>query len=112
MCAGLRWLQLYVCVDRHVTIDMVQRAKAAGYTAIVLTVDRPVLGSLATQHHPYSLSRPPRSRAALLLLRRLNLGLRSQLLREQFELPGHLGLAHFPQGYAGLDERWYPQHVR
>jgi len=41
---GPLWFQLYVYRDRQVTIDLVQRAKAAGYRAIVVTVDSPVLG--------------------------------------------------------------------
>ena len=39
-----RWFQLYVFRDRGVTRDLVARAEAAGYGAIVLTVDAPVLG--------------------------------------------------------------------
>jgi 4-hydroxymandelate oxidase len=39
-----RWFQLYVYRDRRVTEDLVRRAIAAGYRAIVLTGDTPVLG--------------------------------------------------------------------
>jgi 4-hydroxymandelate oxidase len=39
-----RWFQLYVQRDRAVTEDLVHRAAAAGYTAIALTVDAPILG--------------------------------------------------------------------
>lgn len=39
-----RWFQLYVFRDRGVTRDLVERAEAAGYGAIVLTVDAPILG--------------------------------------------------------------------
>ncbi len=42
--AGTRWFQLYVFRDRGVTADLVRRAEAAGYEAIVLTVDAPLLG--------------------------------------------------------------------
>lgn len=35
---GPRWFQLYVYKDRHVTADLVHRAEACGFTAIVLTV--------------------------------------------------------------------------
>jgi 4-hydroxymandelate oxidase len=38
------WYQLYVYKDREVTRDLVQRAEAAGYRALVLTVDTPLLG--------------------------------------------------------------------
>jgi len=39
-----RWFQLYVNEDPEFTRGLVQRAEAAGYEAIVLTVDLPVLG--------------------------------------------------------------------
>jgi 4-hydroxymandelate oxidase len=38
------WYQVYVLRDRGLTVDLVQRAKAAGATALVLTVDVPRLG--------------------------------------------------------------------
>lgn len=41
---GPHWFQLYVWKDRELTKSLVDRAKAAGYTALVLTVDVPVLG--------------------------------------------------------------------
>jgi 4-hydroxymandelate oxidase len=41
---GPRWFQLYVHRDRGVSAEMVQRAAAAGYGAVVLTVDLPVAG--------------------------------------------------------------------
>ncbi len=41
---GPRWFQLYVHRDRGLTEGLVRRAEAAGYTALVLTVDVPVLG--------------------------------------------------------------------
>ena len=41
---GRRWFQLYVQRDRSVTRELVQRAAAAGYEALCLTVDLPVLG--------------------------------------------------------------------
>ena len=43
--AGLRWFQVYVVRDRGWTADLVARATAAGYRALVLTVDVPVLGN-------------------------------------------------------------------
>ncbi|HVH43996.1 MAG TPA: alpha-hydroxy acid oxidase [Labilithrix sp.] len=39
-----RWFQLYVHKDREFTGRLIERAKAAGYRAIVVTVDTPVLG--------------------------------------------------------------------
>jgi 4-hydroxymandelate oxidase len=41
---GPRWFQLYVHKDRELTESLVLRAEAAGYSALVLTVDTPVLG--------------------------------------------------------------------
>jgi 4-hydroxymandelate oxidase len=39
-----RWFQLYLVHDLHYTRTLVERATAAGYRAIVLTVDLPVVG--------------------------------------------------------------------
>jgi 4-hydroxymandelate oxidase len=41
---GPRWFQLYMYQDRGITEDLVDRAMAAGYSAILLTVDAAVLG--------------------------------------------------------------------
>jgi 4-hydroxymandelate oxidase len=41
---GRRWFQLYVQRERSVTRALVERAAAAGYEALCLTVDLPVLG--------------------------------------------------------------------
>ena len=42
--AGCWWFQLYVHRDRGITRDLVQRAEAAGASALVVTVDAPVPG--------------------------------------------------------------------
>jgi 4-hydroxymandelate oxidase len=42
--AGPLWLQLYWLRRRDVLVDLVRRAEASGYQAIVLTVDTPRLG--------------------------------------------------------------------
>jgi (S)-mandelate dehydrogenase len=42
--AGHRWFQLYVFRNRQITEDLIERAEAAGYEALVLTVDVPVVG--------------------------------------------------------------------
>jgi L-lactate dehydrogenase (cytochrome) len=39
-----RWFQLYLWRDREASRDLVVRAQAAGYEALVLTVDTPVAG--------------------------------------------------------------------
>jgi L-lactate dehydrogenase (cytochrome) len=41
---GRRWFQVYVWRDRGLVKDMIDRAAAAGYEALVLTVDTAVLG--------------------------------------------------------------------
>jgi len=41
---GPLWFQLYWRRDREITRDLVERAAAAGYDAIALTVDTPVIG--------------------------------------------------------------------
>jgi isopentenyl diphosphate isomerase/L-lactate dehydrogenase-like FMN-dependent dehydrogenase len=62
---GPLWFQLYVYKDRAVSASLVRRAEAAGYRAIMLTVDVPVLGR------------------------------READLRNGFGLPSHLRAAHF-----------------
>ncbi|MFA7296413.1 MAG: alpha-hydroxy acid oxidase [Dehalococcoidia bacterium] len=42
---GPKWFQLYVFRDRDLTASLVRRAEAAGYEALVVTVDAPVLGT-------------------------------------------------------------------
>ena len=39
-----RWFQLYVFCDRGITRELIARARAHGYEALVVTADRPVLG--------------------------------------------------------------------
>ena len=41
---GPQWFQLYVYKDRGMTRELVARAETAGYRALVLTVDTPLLG--------------------------------------------------------------------
>jgi L-lactate dehydrogenase (cytochrome) len=42
--AAARWFQLYVMRDRGLTLELIERAKAAGYEALLVTVDTPVTG--------------------------------------------------------------------
>ncbi|MBA2447429.1 MAG: alpha-hydroxy-acid oxidizing protein [Chloroflexi bacterium] len=42
--SGPRWFQLYVWRDREIVRSLIERAKAAGYRVLVITVDTPVLG--------------------------------------------------------------------
>jgi 4-hydroxymandelate oxidase len=41
---GPKWFQLYVHKDRELTRSLAARAEAAGFSAVMLTVDTPVLG--------------------------------------------------------------------
>jgi len=41
---GPKWFQVYVWKDRGLVREMIERAAAAGYEALMLTVDTPVLG--------------------------------------------------------------------
>ena len=40
--SGVKWFQLYIWKDRKLTAEIVERARKAGYTALVLTVDVPI----------------------------------------------------------------------
>ena len=62
---GLRWFQLYVYRDKTITANLIQRAERAGYKALVITVDTPILGRRLAD------------------------------CRNQFNLPSHLKLANF-----------------
>ncbi len=42
---GAKWFQLYVYKDKNITQSLVERAEAAGYSALVVTVDGPVIGN-------------------------------------------------------------------
>jgi 4-hydroxymandelate oxidase len=59
---GPRWFQLYVQSDPRRTKNLVQRAEAAGYGAIVLTVDLPVPGYRERElRHEFERPDPARS---------------------------------------------------
>ena len=53
-----RWFQLYWLNDREVTASLVRRAAAAGYSAIVVTIDTPIVGwrprDIGRAYVPYS----------------------------------------------------------
>lgn len=69
-CDGPRWFQLYVYRDKSITRDLVQRAAAAGYSALCLTVDTPLAGQ------------------------------RERDRRNRLRMPAHLGLENFPATHA------------
>ena len=43
---AVKWLQVYVCKDRSLTEASVKRAEKAGFSALVLTVDNPIMGDM------------------------------------------------------------------
>lgn len=47
---GPRWFQVYVWKDRGLVQETLARAKAAGFTGIILTVDVPVAGNRERDH--------------------------------------------------------------
>lgn len=69
--AGPRWFQLYWQPDVGLTRQLVERAEASGYTAIVLTVDAPVHGA------------------------------RDRERRAQFQLPAGVSAVHLPVSPVG-----------
>jgi isopentenyl diphosphate isomerase/L-lactate dehydrogenase-like FMN-dependent dehydrogenase len=42
--SGACWYQLYLCGGRDVALGAIARAKAAGYSALVVTIDTPIAG--------------------------------------------------------------------
>ena len=74
--AGRRWFQVYVWRDRALVRDMVERAAAAGYEALVITVDT------------------------------ANLGRRERDVRRGFTLPPKLGLDTILDGIAHPGWTW------
>lgn len=71
---GPTWFQLYVYRDRDATEQLVRRAEAAGFSALVLTVDAPVLGT------------------------------RERDVRNRFHLPEGLAVANLPDALADVPE--------
>jgi len=69
-CDGPRWFQLYVYRDREITRGLVDRAAAAGYSALCLTVDTPLAGQ------------------------------RERDRRNSLRMPAHLVLGNFPTSHA------------
>jgi len=56
---GQLWFQLYVWRDRGLTRELLRRAQVAGYRVLVVTVDTPVTGLRARDHHN-GFTLPPR----------------------------------------------------
>ncbi|MDH3228092.1 MAG: alpha-hydroxy-acid oxidizing protein [Thermoleophilia bacterium] len=53
---GVRWFQLYPMADQALNDEMIARAEAAGYRAVIVTVDLPPYGVRERElHHPFAL---------------------------------------------------------
>jgi (S)-mandelate dehydrogenase len=69
-CAGGRlWMQLYVMKDRAIARELVRRAAAAGYEALVFTSDANVFGSREWDRRNFRAPGRPTLRAAMDTLR-------------------------------------------
>jgi 4-hydroxymandelate oxidase len=91
--AAPRWFQLYLPPDRALTEDLVDRAAAAGFRAIVLTVDQPVYGSS-----------PRAARAPLQPSPDIrNANLPGQPIAQHSYKPGHTGTPTFPATLQDLE---------
>ncbi|HLY53136.1 MAG TPA: alpha-hydroxy acid oxidase [Steroidobacteraceae bacterium] len=66
---GRLWMQLYVLKDRAIGRDIMQRAAAAGYEALVFTTDANVFGSREWDQRNFRAPGKPTLRAALDTLR-------------------------------------------
>jgi (S)-mandelate dehydrogenase len=77
---GRLWMQLYVMKNRAVAEDIMSRAAAAGYEALVFTTDANVFGSREWDRRSYIAPGKPTLRAKLDALRHPN-WLRTVLLR-------------------------------
>ena len=62
---GRLWMQLYVFSERRITLDIIERAKSAGYEALVFTTDANVFGSREWDRRNYR--RPGKLRFSRLL---------------------------------------------
>jgi L-lactate dehydrogenase (cytochrome) len=58
---GPQWFQLYIWRDQELNLELMRRAAAAGYRALVITVDTPVSGS-RTRDLANGLTIPPKLR--------------------------------------------------
>jgi (S)-mandelate dehydrogenase len=66
---GRLWMQLYVLKERAIARDIMQRAAAAGYEALVFTTDANVFGSREWDQRGYRAPGKPTIRTALDVLR-------------------------------------------
>lgn len=80
----LHWFQLYVQKNKDVTEQLVRRCEKAGFKALVVTVDRPVLGRRLAETRQVNIS----------LFDHL-LFLMNMAIRSAFQVPNHLKFGNF-----------------
>jgi 4-hydroxymandelate oxidase len=91
--AAPRWFQLYLPPDRALTENLIDRAAAAGFRAVVLTVDQPVYGSS-----------PRAARAPLVPSPDIrNANLPGQPIAQNSYKPGYTGRVTFPATWRDLE---------
>lgn len=96
--SAAQWYQLYVLADRGLTREMIERAAAAGYGTLVLTIDTPVSGDRRRDvRNGFSI--PPRLTPATLIKMARNPSWGVNLLTSE-----PLRLASFPESSA--DDMW------
>jgi L-lactate dehydrogenase (cytochrome) len=102
-CEGPKWFQLYVWRDRELTRKVVERARAAGYTALVLTVDVAVSARRERDlHNGFVVPPKPRLSQATDVIRHAA-WFRAMLLNEA---QGHgIGMGNFTPDDLGLRQR-------
>jgi L-lactate dehydrogenase (cytochrome) len=102
-CDGPKWFQLYVWRDRDLTRRIVERARAAGYLALCLTVDVPVAARRQRDlRNGFTIPPRPRLRQAGDLVRHAGWFRRMAVS----ELSGHrIGLGSFSSADLGVRER-------
>src|SRR6202140_1378300 len=83
---GRLWMQLYVLKERAIARDIMQRAAAAGYEALVFTTDANVFGNREWDQRSYRAPGKPTLRTALDVLRHP---------RWLFEVLGRHGMPRF-----------------
>jgi len=100
---GPKWFQLYIWRDRDLTRQVIERARAAGYLALCVTVDVPVSARRQRDlRNGFVIPPRPRLRQAGDLVR--NAGWFARLAKS--ELSGHgLGMANFTAEHLGVRDR-------
>lgn len=108
-CDGPKWFQLYIWRDRKLTEEIVERARAAGYFALCLTVDVPRIGRRERDlHNGFEI--PPKPRLSQLGDLVLHAGWFLELFRA--EASGHgIAFGNFTREQVGMRGRLQAMEV-